>query len=128
MTNLSTLIEGLDGPSRAINREVALAVGWVRKTPSEAGRKHPAWYHPDDCRDGKVVMDSLHGTDVWREPLDYVASIDAALSLLPEGCNWGVDDGLEGQAWAGDYKWQHEATAATPCLALLSAIMKARGQ
>jgi hypothetical protein len=84
LLELAERVEALAGDLRPLNREVALAVGWCRQTPSEARRKHPAWFHPDDCRDGKVVMDSLHGTDVWREPLNYLGSLDAAMSLLPK--------------------------------------------
>lgn len=72
------------GADNVLNRAIARAVGWGYQTPSEARRKNPAWFHPDDCRNGQPVLDSLHGTDVWREPLQYLTSLDAALSLIPE--------------------------------------------
>jgi len=66
---------------RTLNREVALAVGWARLTPSESRKSYPTWYHPSDVRDGHPVFDSLHGTEVWREPLNYLGSVDDALTL-----------------------------------------------
>ena len=84
LAGLIVELEAAAEPSKALDRKIALAVGWVRLSPSEARRKHPTWFHPDDCRDGRVVMDSLHGTDVWRDPIAYTASVDAALTLLPE--------------------------------------------
>jgi hypothetical protein len=85
LAGLIEQIEAAAEPSKALDRKIALAVGWVRQSPTEARRKHPAWFHPDDCRNGRVVMDSLHGTDVWRDPLAYTTSVDAALTLLPDG-------------------------------------------
>lgn len=134
LMRLAKRCEQASGPGKALDREIALAVGWVRQSPSEAGRRHPAWFHPDDCRDGKPVLDSLHGTDVWRDPLPYTASIDAAMTLVDAralwavGCMeagpfarlcWPMPDG----GFGGGY---HEASAATVPLALCAAALRAR--
>jgi len=76
---------------RTLNREVALAVGWARLTPSESRKSYPTWYHPSDVRDGRPVFDSLHGTEVWREPSNYLGSLDDAMSLVPKGCGFNLD-------------------------------------
>jgi hypothetical protein len=137
-------VESATGPSKALDREIALAVGWVRLSPSEARRSNPAWYHPEDCRNGKPIIDSLHGTDVWRDPIAYTASLDAAMSLVPEGWFWmaGNRDRITPRAYVENGEpsfvgissrrnpnrlW-FEVTAATPALALVAAALRARLQ
>ena len=113
---------------RILNREVARAVGWGYRTPSEHGRKNPAWFHPDDCRDGRPVMDSLHGTDVWREPLDYLGSLDAAMTLVPDGWSLGqwtiIGKPDSARIWRDGCDVL--ARGATPALALTAAALRAR--
>lgn len=129
-------------PTRELNREVALAVGWFRRTPSESGKKYPTWIHPDDCRNGQPVFDSLHGTEIWREPSNYLGSLDAALTLVPEGHVWLVanvglnDEGkgpLSGKCSAisappADTEHIEPCEAATPALALCAAALRARAE
>jgi len=124
MISLAERCEAARLPNKALNREVARAVGWGYQTPSEARRSNPAWFHPSDCRDGKPVIDSLHGTDVWREPLDYLGSLDAAMTLVPEDSrnDWSLIGGRYWQAEVGD----EMADAATPALALCAAALKVR--
>lgn len=91
LIELAESCEQADGADRGINRQVALAVGWHRYTPSELGRSNPGWIAPEDFagetvgKDGRKrpVLDSLHGTDIWREPRDYLGSLDAAMQLVP---------------------------------------------
>jgi hypothetical protein len=130
---LAERVEALTHADKAVNRAVARAVGWGYQTPSEAKRKNPAWFHPDDCRDGKPVIDSLHGTDMWREPLNYLGSLDAAVKLVPEGAAWEIHRTIGGQFWAdvsvslGDAWWSDQGctVAATPALALTAAALRA---
>ena len=104
MKDLIEKLEAAPEGSRAFDNQVALATGWVRLTPSEVKRRHGGWIHPSDTRkDGsfnyQTDLDSLHGTDIWRDPLPYTTSIDAALTLVPEG--WWIsriyqdEDGFE---------------------------------
>lgn len=82
LANLLERVEKAEGADKALSREIQCRVGgWYRRTPSEGRTRHPTFIHPDDCRDGKPVYDSLHGTDIWREPPDVTASLDAALAL-----------------------------------------------
>jgi hypothetical protein len=119
-------------PDRTLNRAIARAVGWGYQSPSEARRANPAWFHPEDCRNGKPVFDSLHGTDVWREPLNYVGSLDAAMTLVPSPGKWSVTAGHKGDwqacVWvegAGFMDWR---SAASPALALTAAALRALGR
>lgn len=61
----------------------------------------------------------------------YTASIDAAMTLVPEGWTWGVFD--DGTAWVWpderrDLLTGKQAKAATPALALCAATLRARAQ
>lgn len=132
LLKLAERCERAEGPEKALDREIALAIGWVRLTPSEARRKNPAWFHPDDCRDGKPVYDSLHGTDVWRDPLAYTASLDAAMTLLDGETFFHLSrfSPGEGPAEAHVYPNRHigddyNAFGATPALALTAASLRA---
>jgi hypothetical protein len=91
--SLAARAEALDGRNNGgdmtlLTSEIARALGWVRVTPSEARNKTGHWVAPEDCRNGKPVYDSLHGTEVHRTPPLWLWSLDAALTLVPEG--WQV--------------------------------------
>lgn len=90
---MAALIERLENAkegSRELDSRIALTQGWYRLTPSEAkfrgigNGKHGGWIHPSDCRDGKPVFCSLHGTDVHRDPPKFTQSIDTAMTLVPD--------------------------------------------
>lgn len=82
--------------SMALSREVAKIAGWHRVEPRHMHRanRHGAWISPTEWggRDsqGKPVLDSLHGTEMHREPPDFVRSMDAAKSLIPPGYSYEV--------------------------------------
>ena len=134
MTNLTELADWVetlaaDDPTRVLNREVALAIGWYRRTPSKGRSKYPTWVHPDDCRDGKPIYDSLHGTNIWREPLNYLTSLEAAMMLVvdrraitieisPKVTEVTIQYRLAGKPMLA------EAKAATPALALCAAALR----
>lgn len=59
----------------------------------------------------------------------YTSSIDAALTLVPEGCKWEASSyPKNGAAWVGPFKApvQQFTVAATPAIALCIAALKAR--
>jgi len=71
--------------------------------------------------------------DHWRSPPAYTTSLDAALSLVPEGWSWMVRNvhgnmgGPQGVAYCTRPDTDNEtARAATPALALVIAALKAR--
>lgn len=60
---------------------------------------------------------------------EYTASLDAAMTLVPEGWNWQV--GVGNHNWAAVYKgappsMRVDPIAATPALALCAAALRAR--
>jgi hypothetical protein len=150
LSRLETATEG----SRELDCLIAPIVGWYRITPSEAKRTghgskaHGGWVQPNDVRDGKPMFCQLHGTDVYRDPPEFSRSVDAALSLVPEG--WYVENlsqahpecGKYGLTWLCQLARQrrernpaHRAECRetdarfhpTPALALVVAALRARG-
>lgn len=111
MRDLIERLEALTEPSREIDDEIAAAFAWT-------------------------LVDDIEC--LWRGPVGqvqqtpcYTGSLDAALTLLPEGCeDWTVcRDGKRGlDCWAsiGAQDMAPAFTAETPAIALLIAIMKAR--
>lgn len=55
----------------------------------------------------------------------YTASLDAAMSLVPEGWEWRVASTGEAECWCGDGS-DINLRAATPALALCAAALRAR--
>jgi len=64
---LSSLIEQARGPSRELDREIALALGW--QVINQLGE---SWFDPDGKASGLPA---------------YTGSLDAAMTLLPAGCD-----------------------------------------
>lgn len=120
------------GPSMAINREVAKYAGWFRVAPRF--HKGGGWIAPEDFLgaddEGRPKLDSLHGTDIHREPPNFTASIDEALTLMPDNYDclvccingkWQATCGPKNSFQdVGDQK------GATPAIALCIAALKAR--
>ena len=74
--------------------------------------------------------------DFWLVPPRYTASLDAALSLVPEGWAWAVYGGAREEIVATAYcvpnggrlpwpDWVTDICAATPALALCAATLRA---
>ena len=80
---LIAALEAATEPSMGLSREIARHFGWINRGNARKGE----WFRPSDTRDGEPVLDSLHGTDVYREPPHFSASLDAAVTLVPEGAN-----------------------------------------
>lgn len=64
---LSERVERLEGPDREVDAEIALAKGWVEYKPD--------WFYPPN----------LKVTHHRSELPHYTASLDAAMTLVPEG-------------------------------------------
>lgn len=139
---LADRVQAASGADKALLREVALAVGWHRYSPSEIGASKPGWIAPKDfCgeyvgKDGRrsPKLDSLHGTSIWRQPRDYLTSLDAAMSLVPEGASWSLTNAARlprACVWAASPLRETPppyVKAATPALALTAAALRARAQ
>lgn len=118
-------LESAPGGSMGLSRVIAKAVGWINRGNSRKGE----WFAPEDTRDGKPLLDSLRGTDVHREPPDFSRSIDAALTLVPEGCAWEMANRINFQCDATVYGQDIFAGVegmATPAIALCIAALKAQ--
>lgn len=139
MTTLDDLISRLEKAtegSRELNNLIAPIAGWHRVEPRYAGNKHGAWIAPQDwigtMSDGSPILDGMHGTTLYREAPDFTRSLDAAMSLVPEGRSVIVSDGIwsGGRAYAIVHPPQDttKATchATTMPLALCIAALKAR--
>jgi len=145
LLELAADVEKAAGDLRPLNREVALAIGWHRYSPSEIGKSNPGWIAPEDFigetigKDGRKrpILDSLHGTSIWREPRDYLGSLDAAITLIPEswpefsltsdaGGRFRCDLGMASDGGAYDFEDQMSmGRGETMALAVLSAALRA---
>lgn len=68
MNDLISRLSAATGPSRELDAEIALANGWAHRTMPNGERY---WRSPTGV--------------ICPQPLRYTASIDAALTLVPEG-------------------------------------------
>jgi len=97
MTDLIEKLEALDGPSREVDAEIAKAVGWTVET-----------YTGERSRTRRKAWRDADGDRRMRTP-DFTASIDAALTLVPEGWRIGLEDPGIGdldffEAWCWPYE------------------------
>jgi len=113
---LSARVEALEGPDREADAEIARACG------AEYGPKS-GWCDNESGDYWTVENCALH----------YTASLDVAMSLVPEGYGYEVRsmDGLERHIAGCFFDDTGEpdfwAQAATPAIALCAAALKARG-
>ena len=115
---LSDRVEALAGdigPFNPIREDIARAIGW--RFVSEGHPIGCVWYDPD----GRA-----------RALPDWPASLDAAMSLVPEGAGIDMRVTTEGNAivavWPeGFCKGHAQSRAPTPALALCAAALRARG-
>lgn len=133
LDDLIALLEKAEGPCRKLDAEIAVA---LRIPPSgshnnEWARKNfPVWR----AGDGKVVCIHDDGSSgpFWVV-LEHTSSIDAALTLVPEGWRWAVNyDPDRGPQYAAAVKrsgddWPRVFDMArSPAIALCVAALKAR--
>ena len=130
---LSDRVEQFDGPCREVDAEIAVAIGWICIRPRSRSR-HGIWAEPG-------YKPSQDGTDCLKDPYRYTASLDAAMSLVPEGAGLNLS-----RYWIGSVDtpvWSAEICtggvpenprkvfdcydAPTPALALCAAALRARG-
>lgn len=119
MTDLILRLSAVAGPSRELDAEIALSIGWLKS-------RYGLW---------------INGVELHDGPPRYTASIDAALTLVPEGAVWHVMTdygdlkrakvGPPGLPSASVYSVEDrplfvEADASTPAIALVIACLKAK--
>lgn len=121
LLRLADEVEKATGPDRRLDASIASLVR-LEKVPHWARTWSGPW-KPTEV--GSVVLMQIDGTPgphfMARE---YTASLDAAMTLVPEGWFKLQPDSLKGwAALAVVGPWAH---AATPALALCAAALKAR--
>jgi len=118
MANLLRELELASGPDRALDRAIATAAGWRRKN-------------------GQVGEDDYWKLGDWswtrednEHPPRYTASIDAALTLVPEGLTWQVTGRVrEDGDYFADVDVSHRCDSAhNPAIALCIAALKVRDE
>lgn len=126
MPSLNELIEKIEaagGPDPELDREVMMAAGY-RYEQRDIGCRY---------EDGSVALDWVYvdtKTDKWRSthPLEFTASIDAAMTLIPSGWHRSMFDADNGDALCKlerDEQGIHTRGKTWP-LALCAAALKAR--
>ena len=128
MTSLTSLIERIEaatGGERELDAEI-----WLACTPG-ATRDKWSYIHKATGREC-TVDETRDATDRLIIVPSYTTSIDAALTLLPDGFKWkcGYSRHVPHNAEVIDYS-AHTGTFigesdASRCLALLAAILRAR--
>jgi len=124
--SLLSRLQSATGPSRELDAEIALANGWThQKLKPENGRggdSKPYWRKPNET---KYYIPEEQG------PPRYTESIDAALTLKPKGyhivlrwCDPPTDSVCS--AFKDNYKNVYTGRAATPAIAILIAIERAK--
>jgi hypothetical protein len=131
---LSKRVEALTGPCRETDAEIGCAVHFV---PDKAGcdwARSPNWRCAPFKQGRSVYVGYYDGEanspTAYSDPPAFTASLDAAMTLVPEGCSWDVgNSGPDCGPWAcvttaGEV--DHGVHAATPALALTAAALYAR--
>jgi hypothetical protein len=127
MTDLATLIaklEAAEAGSRELDAEIVMALRGKIPDAISTPNLYPntLLYRNDEIAPGALE---------WVNVPGYTASIDAALTLVPEGWVWKCQD-KPAVACVADSKWaqkeiyQLKGISSTPALALCIAALRAR--
>jgi hypothetical protein len=150
MDELIARLEAATGPSRELDLEIAKSIG---AAPQDADEVKPTYEYPGNDyttphwrnrvsaemehfnKTGELLEVTEHRVDETGSFPCYTSSIDAAMTLRPDGANChGFDLTPE---WAMGYwsrnnvsggHWIFEAYGKTPAIALCIAALKARKQ
>ena len=90
-SNLIHRLERATGPDRELDAEIAVAI--KHDLPAPMGECQATLRFPhksDDCAEGTYWLVQLSGKSLRTAP-HYTASLDAALTLVPEGCQWTIE-------------------------------------
>lgn len=126
LLELAERCEAATGPDREIDAQIIVTL------------EHPEYRYPDEVLNrkpsswdeaaGRFRHDGFGGSIPWPA---YTASIDAALTLVPSGHLWQVNQWETGAdahmaPTRPIYSPQPKAKAATPALAICAAALRAR--
>tara|TARA_Y100001933_G_scaffold90783_1_gene91760 strand:- start:1586 stop:1996 length:411 start_codon:yes stop_codon:yes gene_type:complete len=127
-TKLAERIEALEGPCREMDREIFKAVG---APLPKAAFGMDIELQPDPNSASGFVM-PVGELQVRYECPHYTTSLDAAMTLVPEGWGWFKLRTSTGQVWVeveredGTGMIAFSVHAATPALALCAAALRAQ--
>ena len=125
---LAERVQALDGPDREVDAEIAVALRIGKNLPDWAINWAEEWR---PTIEGFVVLIHSDGRPGPHfSSLSLTASLDAAMTLVPDGCTWQVSTQEPGPwAWVGnDIIDPRAPMAATPALALTAAALLARAE
>lgn len=119
---LASRVEQLTGPDREVDAEIALACGVVRERDGDCFYGHEYY--------SVLVLERGYYDHEGNAPelLHYTSSIDAAMTLVPEGEEWCLSKVMydnKGTPAACVNLMLPEVLAATPALALTAASLRA---
>jgi hypothetical protein len=134
MTDSTTLLalaercEDAAGPDRELDVAIARALDWKPLYRDDYSK----WWPPAAVADARERKRSILHHPTQPLPM-FTASLDAAVTLVPDGCDWHVQANPSvGACWAsvgGPIKQRISSDvrkAATPALALCAAALRAR--
>lgn len=138
-TDLSSLIERIEkseGPDRAADALIGAAIRWLPQDGQAWLRDWRGDFGPMPRMTGRIAAFHDNGDPAvhWEAP-NFTASLDAAVTLVPEGWYWRAGHGVLWPGWAHlnlkhpdhcDRGDEHSAHAETPALALCAAALRAR--
>ena len=128
-------IEGLDGSDRQVDAEIGLATGAFFTVPNKGWPDRL-----DYCRINGDGSQTFPGNGFDQLVPAYTASIDAAMTLVPEGWGWNISQPNARALASGLLKKRtpcsgevqngcedrYAVAGATPALALCAAALRAR--
>lgn len=143
MPDLSGLLEKVTaakGRDKALARAIQCTLGgWHRVEPRYTRSKSGAYIAPDEwlgsTLDGAPILDSLHGTTMYKDVPDCTSSIDAAAALIQvmlPGWDWGRD--ISGYMFLFETDWPESSQGPRmssgvnphPALGLVEAAIRAK--
>jgi hypothetical protein len=150
--NLAERVEQSEGPSRELDAEIACAHHGLEPVllvatgkevygaicdPSDGGygtsntctRGYCYARFPDKLRPPTLGGGKRGNIVQGFTPASYTASIDSALTLVPEGWEWVIDSGGHVELTKSRLRGPHvDGNAATPALAICAAALRTREQ
>lgn len=139
---LADRIEALDGPDREIDTEIAVIDGYcLHKNTTRSGAPTDNVFDCDDCGADSWGNRSKNGKDQrLHDPVpSFTTSVDAALTLVPDGWNHGHRYSTKkqtAQAWCEfipavpfgpeELLTTHSGKCSSPALAICAAALRAR--
>lgn len=132
LMELAERVEGLEGPDREVDVLIAEAIGWQSDLVSRARTWSPK-------NDTTALVADVRNDGYLRGLPTYTASLDAAMSLVPEG--WAISTGhsaegdersfatfLELSDWSGDEPESITASSDNWAASIAAAALRARAR